>query len=146
MTYVKLLLGGLSALFLSGFVLMFITVFREASQSKATGLAVFVVWLIESVRSPLFWLLAVLFSAMFFATGRLSSAVFRVVLFWLPAIGISMFGLGLLGCFAMLMPRISHPPGQCIMKERPASEGRALSPVFINNHFTRQGQPLRSRP
>jgi len=114
MTYVKLLLGGLSALFLSGFVLMVITAFREMSQSnaRAIGLAAVVGLSIESVRSPVFWLLAILFFSMFFATGRLSSTVFRVVLFWFPAIGISIFGLVLLGWFAMVMSQIRHPPGQ----------------------------------
>ena len=115
MTYVKLLLGGLSALFLSGFVLMVITAFRDMSHSnaRATGLAAVVGNSIEgSVRSPVFWLLAILFFAMFFATGRLSSTVFRVVLFWFPAIGILMFGLGLLGWFAMVISTIRHPPGQ----------------------------------
>lgn len=115
MTYVKLLLGGLAALFLSGIVLAVITAFREMSQSnaRATGLAAFVGLIIESAfRSPVFWLLAILFFAMFFATGRLSGAVFRVALFWFPAIGISMFGLGLLGWFAMLMSQVRHTPGQ----------------------------------
>jgi hypothetical protein len=103
MTYVKGCLGGLAALFLSGYVLLFITAFRDASQNKATGLAVFVILLIESVRSPLFWLLAILLFAVFFATARLSGRLFRVLLFWLPAIGISSLGLGLLGWFAVLM-------------------------------------------
>jgi hypothetical protein len=104
MTYVKLLLSGLSALFLSGFVLKV--------NATATGLAAVVGYSIERVRSSVFWLLAILFFAMFFATGRLSSTVYRVVLFWFPAIGISMFGLGLLGWFAMVMSTIRHPPGQ----------------------------------
>jgi len=103
MTYVEWCLCGLAALFLAGFALMFISAFREAGQNKATGLAVLVVWLIESVRSPLFWLLAILFFAVFFATGRLTSTVFRVLLFWLPAIGITSLGFGLLGWFAVLM-------------------------------------------
>jgi hypothetical protein len=108
MTYVRWCLSGLAALFLSGFVLMFITVFREASQNNAIGLAVFAIWLIDSVRSPLFWFLAILFFAVFFATGRLSSSVFSVLLFWLPAIGITSLGLGLLGWFTMLMLRIER--------------------------------------
>jgi hypothetical protein len=112
MTYVKTLLGGLSALFLSGFVLMVITVFREShSDARATGLAAVVGNSIESsIRSPVFWLLAILFFAMFFATGRLSSTAFRVVLFWFPAIGISMLGLALLGWFARVISTIRHPP------------------------------------
>jgi len=46
---------------------------------------------------------AILLFAVFFATARLSSNVFRVLLFWLPATAISSLGLGLLGWFAVLM-------------------------------------------
>jgi hypothetical protein len=113
MTYVKLLLGGLSALFLSGFVLIVIAAFPDShSDARATGLAAVVGNSIESsIRSPVFWLLAILFFAMFFLTGRLSSTVFRVVLFWLPAIGISMCGLGLLGWFAMVIVNLKRSKG-----------------------------------
>jgi hypothetical protein len=103
MTYVRGCLGGLAALFLAGFVVSFVTAFRSVSQDRAIGLAVLPALMIESVRSPLFWLLAILFFAMFYATGRLTSSVFRVLLFWLPAIGITSLGIGLLGWFAMLM-------------------------------------------
>ena len=87
---------------------MVITAFRDVSQDKTIGLAALAVWLIESVRSPLFWLLAILFFAVFFATGRLTSSVFRFLLFWLPAIGISSLGFGLLVWFAVLMLQIKR--------------------------------------
>jgi hypothetical protein len=106
MTYVRGCLSGLASLFLAGFVLMFITAFRDMSQTKATGLAALAGGVVESIFSPLFWLLAILFFVVFFATGRLSSSVFRVLLFWLPATVISSLGLGLLGWFALLMLRI----------------------------------------
>lgn len=82
---------------------MFITAFRDMSQTKAIGLAALAGGVVECIFSPLFWLLAILFFAVFFTTGRLSNSAFRVLLFWLPAIGISSLGLGLLGWFAVLM-------------------------------------------
>ena len=87
---------------------MIITAFRDMSQTKATGLAALAGGVVESVFSPLFWLLAILLYGVFFVTGRLSSNVFRVLLFWLPAIGISSLGLGLLGWFAVLMLQIKR--------------------------------------
>ena len=108
MTYVRGCLSVLASLFLAGFVLMIITAFRDMSQTKATGLAALAGGVVESVFSPLFWLLAILLFGVFFVTGRLSSNVFRVLLFWLPAIGISSLGLGLLGWFAVLMLQIKR--------------------------------------
>ena len=106
MTYVRGCLSGLASLFLAGFVLVYITTFQDMSQTKAIGLGALAGGLVESIFSPLFWLLAILFFAVFFATGRLTSSVFRILLFWLPAIGIASLGLGLLGWFAVLMMRI----------------------------------------
>ena len=54
MTYAKGCLAGLAALLLAGFVVMFMTVFKDMSQEKATGLAVLAGGLAESVFSPLF--------------------------------------------------------------------------------------------
>lgn len=108
MTYIRGCLSGIASLFLAGFALMFITAFRDMSQTKAIGLAALAGGVVESIFSPLFWLLATVFFAVFFATGRLTSSVFRVLLFWLPAIGISSLGLGLLGWFAVVILEMRH--------------------------------------
>ena len=65
---------------------------RGINNSKATGLAAVVGGLLESVFSPLFWILAVLFFALFFAASRLSSKPLRVLLFWTPVTAISILG------------------------------------------------------
>ncbi|MFL6304009.1 MAG: hypothetical protein ACJ72H_10735 [Candidatus Sulfotelmatobacter sp.] len=75
---------------------------RGISNSKATGLAAVVGGLLESVFSPLFWILAVLFFALFFATSRLSSKPLRVLLFWTPVTAISILGLGIFSLFTFL--------------------------------------------
>jgi hypothetical protein len=76
--------------------------FFALNNSKATGLAAVVGGLLESVFFPLFWILAVLFFALFFAASRLSSKPLRVLLFWTPVTAISMLGLGIFSLFTPL--------------------------------------------
>jgi hypothetical protein len=52
-------------------------VVRNLNPSKATGLAAVAGGLLESLFSPLFWILAVLFFALFFAASRLESKPLR---------------------------------------------------------------------
>ena len=75
---------------------------RGINNSKATGLAAVVGGLLESVFSPLFWILAVLFFALFFAASRLRSKPLRVLLFWTPVTAISILGLGIFSLFTFL--------------------------------------------
>jgi hypothetical protein len=72
------------------------------SNSKATGVAALVGGFLESFSSPLFWILAVLFFALFFAAGRLSSKPLRILLFWTPVTAISILGLGVFSLFTFL--------------------------------------------
>jgi hypothetical protein len=75
---------------------------RGISNSKATGLAGVVGGSLESVFSPLFWILAVLFFALFFAASRFSSKPLRVLLFWTPVTAVSILGLGIFSLFTFL--------------------------------------------
>jgi len=72
------------------------------NNSKATGVAAVVGGFLESFFSPLFWILAVLFFALFFAAGRLSSKPLRILLFWTPVTAISILGLGVFSLFTFL--------------------------------------------
>lgn len=65
------------------------------NSSKATGLAAVAGGFLESFFSPLFWILAVSFFALFFAASRLSSRPLRILLFWTPVTAISIVGLGI---------------------------------------------------
>ena len=76
--------------------------FRGINNSKATGLAAVVEGLLESFFSPLFWILAVLFFALFFAASRVSSKPLRILLFWTPVTAISILGLGIFPLFTVL--------------------------------------------
>ena len=83
MNYVKGILSGLAAIILAECVPGSWSVFRGIGQEKATGLAVVAGGLAESVFSPLCWILAVLFFALFFAASRLKNKLLRVFLFWI---------------------------------------------------------------
>ena len=67
--------------------------------TKATGLAAVAGGCLEGLFSPLFWILAVSFFALFFAASRLSSKPLRILLFWTPVTAISMLGLGIFSLF-----------------------------------------------
>jgi hypothetical protein len=75
---------------------------RDLSPSKATGLAAVAGGFLESLFSPLFWILAVAFFALFFAASRLGSKPLRMLLFWAPVTVISMLGLGVFSLFAYM--------------------------------------------
>ena len=103
MTYAKSGLSVLAALMLAALVVGITTAFKDAGSDKAVGLAVIPAMMLESVFAPLFWLLAIGFFAVFFATGRLNNGLLRGLLFWSPAIFVSSLGIGLLGWFTFLM-------------------------------------------
>jgi hypothetical protein len=109
MNYVKGILSGLAAIILAECVPGSWSVFRGISQEKATGLAVVAGGLAESVFSPLFWILAVLFFALFFAASRLKNKLLRVFLFWIPTLTVSVFCIAIVALFTYLFIRVSHP-------------------------------------
>jgi hypothetical protein len=102
MTILRGTLSALSAVFvgLLGPGLFF--ALRGINNSKATGLAAVAGGLLESLFSPLFWILAVSFFALFFAASRLSSKPLRILLFWTPVTAISILGLGVFSLFTFL--------------------------------------------
>ena len=94
MAYVRIVLCGLAAILIALLGPEFVTAIR--SHEKATGLAVFV----GAIFSPLFWILAISFFALFFTASRLRSKVLRVILFWTPTVTISTLGFGLIALVA----------------------------------------------
>ena len=102
MTMLRGTLSALAAVFvgLLGPGLFF--ALRGINNSKATGLAAVAGGFLESFFSPLFWILAVLFFALFFAASRLSSKPLRILLFWTPVTAISILGLGIFSLFTFL--------------------------------------------
>lgn len=79
-----------------------VVAFRAINNSKATGLAAVAGSLLESLVSPLFWILALSLFALFFSASRLSNKPLRILLFWTPATVISTLGLGTFSLFTYL--------------------------------------------
>jgi hypothetical protein len=108
MTILRGTLSALSAVFvgLLGPGLFF--ALRGINNSKATGLAAVAGGLLESLFSPLFWILAVSFFALFFAASRFSSGPLRTLLFWIPVTTISALGCCIFAFFGYAMLYIRY--------------------------------------
>lgn len=102
MTILRGTLSALAAVFLGLIYPRLFSSFVGINNSKATGLAAVVGGFLESIYSPWFWIIAVLFFALFFAASRLSSKPLRILLFWTPATAISILGLSIFSLFAFL--------------------------------------------
>jgi hypothetical protein len=89
MTYLRIILSAVAAILLAEFVPGPWSMFRGMSTEKATSLAAVVGGFIGSLFSPLFWVLAIVFFAMFFYASRLGNKVLRILLFWTPALLLS---------------------------------------------------------
>ena len=98
MTSVRIVLSGLGAIFIALLGPWLVVGLRDINQQRATGLTAIAGGLL--IFSPLFWILAGSFFALFFTASRLSSKGLRIVLFWIPTVTISSLGLGLLSLFA----------------------------------------------
>src|SRR6266568_8147924 len=109
MIYMRGILSGLAALFLAEFVPVSWPLFRGISTEKATGLAVVAGGLMGSIFSPLFWILAALFFALFFAASRISNKVLRVFLFWIPTLTVSVLCIAIVALITYLFIRVRHP-------------------------------------
>jgi hypothetical protein len=99
MNYFKGILSEIAAIFLAECVPGSWSVFRGISQEKATGLGAVAGGLVESIFSPLFWILAVVFFAFFFAASRFGNKLVRIFLFWIPTPLFSTLWVSLLALF-----------------------------------------------
>jgi hypothetical protein len=108
MTSLRGMLSALAAVFvgLLGPGLLF--ALRDINNSKATGLAAVAGGVVESLFSPLFWIFAGSFFALFFAASRLRSKPLRILLFWTPVAAVSILGLGIFSLFTFAWLYFSH--------------------------------------
>ena len=102
MTTLRNVLSGVAAIFVALLGPGLIFALRGMNNSKATGMAVVGGVFLESLISPLFWILAIAFFALFFAASRLRSKPLRILLFWTPVTAISILGLSLSSFFTFL--------------------------------------------
>jgi len=102
MTFVKGALSGLAAIILAELVAIYWIVFRGINNSKATGTAALAGGFLESLISPLFWLLAIAFFTIFLKASRATSGTLRTVLFWIPTVGVTCLGVTIVSLFSYL--------------------------------------------
>jgi len=79
-TTLRCVLSAVAAIFVALLGPGLVSALWGINNSKATGLAAVVGGFLESLFSPLFWILAVSFFALFFAASRLSSKPLRIFL------------------------------------------------------------------
>ena len=83
MNYFKGILSGLSAIIIAQLMSWHWPLFNG---SKATGIAAIEGLFVETLFSPLFWMLAIVLFAIFFVASRFRSKPLRVVFFWIPTL------------------------------------------------------------
>ena len=96
MAYVKGLLAALAAVFGVLFVPTLIRFLFLTGREKATGFAIVLNGLVETLTSPLFWIEAFFLFGLFFVAGRLRNKARRVLLFWVPTIAITTNGCAII--------------------------------------------------
>ncbi|SPF37939.1 membrane hypothetical protein [Candidatus Sulfotelmatobacter kueseliae] len=106
MDYVKGILSGLVAVILAELVPGVWWVLT--TRTKATGLAAVAGASVESLFSFRFWILAILFFAVFFAASKLGSKPLRVALFWIPALTVVSASVAIVALFTYLFLRFRH--------------------------------------
>lgn len=105
MNYFKGILSALAAIIIAEIAPGPWSPFRALNGSKATGIAALAGLLVESLFSPLFWILVVVLFAIFFAASRLDNKPLRVVLFWVPTLTTSGLALAVASLLAYLVIR-----------------------------------------
>jgi len=106
MDYVKGILSGIVAIILAELV-PGIWWAAGVGKSKVTGITVVWAGLIESLFSFRFWILAILFFALFFAASRLGTKPLRVVLFWIPSLTVVSASVAIVAVYLFI--RLGRP-------------------------------------
>ena len=92
MVYLRIGLSGFTAIFIG--IVGTGSFLKLISEQKATGLGAVSGGLLETIFSPVFWVLAVSSSALLFSASRLTSRWLRVLLFWIPTVIVCTLGFG----------------------------------------------------
>lgn len=101
MDYIKVILSGLTGIFLAWTVIYW-PVLKEGGQFTEIGVFV------AAFSSPLLWMLAVLFAALFFAASRIGNTFLKTILFWIPTLVVSTLGVAISALLTYLFIRLKH--------------------------------------
>ena len=80
-------------------------IIKGIDDGRGTGFAVNLGGLFERLHSPAFWILVVLFFALFLAASRIGDRFLRLFLFWTPTLSIAVVGLVISGLFTFVFMR-----------------------------------------
>jgi hypothetical protein len=109
MTYLKGILSALAAIILAELVPGMWSAHRGILGSKATGLAAVAGGLLESIFSPLFWIISISLFALFFAASRLSNKPLRILFFWIPTLTVSSGAFAMAALITYALVRFRNP-------------------------------------
>src|ERR1700676_650683 len=109
MSYIRGILSVLAAIIIAELAPGPWSPLKGINGSKATGVAVFAGSLMESMFSPLFWMLVIALFAIFFTASRLDNKALRVVFFWIPTVTVSSLGFTIASLVAYLIVRFRNP-------------------------------------
>jgi len=106
MDYLKGILSAIAAIFITESV--FFWPFLRGS--KATGILLVGILLVESLLSFKFWIVGVLAFGVFFAASR-ATTILRVLFFWIPTVAVSALGFVIVGLYTWLyFYAMAHTP------------------------------------
>lgn len=108
MNYFKGILSALTAIIISELVPGPWSPYRGINGSKATGMAALAGSFVESLLSPLFWILVIVLFAIFFTASRHKNKPFRVVFFWIPTLTTSGLALAIVSLVAYAIIRFRN--------------------------------------
>jgi hypothetical protein len=111
MNYFKNVLCGIAAVFLAEVVPSSWSAFRDMNSERATGLAAVAGGFVESIFSPLFWILAVLFFMVFFRASRLGNKLLRILFFWVPTVALSTVSISIVALLTYAVLHFRHVAG-----------------------------------
>src|ERR1700690_698894 len=149
MDYLKGALGTTGAFFLAALVPTIWTLAREVSTEKGTGITAVAGGTLESIFSPWFVPLAVLFSVAFYAAGRIDKKELRILLFWIPTITASAMGFAFWALFAIILARFQkgrERPSEARLRNRHPQELLRIFKTNIPHHPPNQALIPRQLP
>jgi hypothetical protein len=98
----KVALTVLAAIFGALLVPTMWTLVRELGSQKQTGVGAIAGGLVETLLSPLFWILTILFFFFFLRMSNSASDAVRILFFWIPTIASTSVGLLLVAGYTYL--------------------------------------------
>jgi hypothetical protein len=104
--FVQALLTAVASIFLAFLLPAIPEIIRNVGRSRQTGLTAAVARLLEGALSLWFWLMFLISFSWFYTASRSDKGPLRIALFWIPAVGISVLGLGFWIGVTLLLSRV----------------------------------------